>query len=438
MASTVSETALEKAGEAAVLGALVQNAAALSLHWVYDQKEIANYVAENKNEPAFCGATKSSYIFNKKSGDISFEGELLLIILRIIKDKQTLDVPEFIQRLLSTFGPGGSYHGYVDSTIRGTVLNLMNNDVEFGRLVGKYAREFHFPRALMGACYQKMKKVAMTIGSSSTSSVELDDETRAKLVVETTTIANTACPEVSSEQLKGFIALSSEIATMYAKPIGSSSTQCAGFASVIPLVVHHAGLPEFNSVLQQSIRLLQANDDSVIWESFGGRVLEAVLLGKSLIKAINANLLHLDQPFRGFIEAAVAHARNPTSEDDYLAVATSMGTACDLQQGVPVGLYLLLRFHTQHSNFSLLPSSYYTDVMNANMLVGGDTTARGLLMGAIAAALHPRSFYSNRWLYQMDENIREEAKSLVSHIHQTPTVSQDSDHVHVEVHPAHN
>lgn len=116
---------------AAILGALVADAAALGLHWLYDSERIAQiektkglvFLQPDANDYA----DVSGYFAHgkKQAGDSSAYGELCLLMLRHIARHGKFYRVDYQSEYRSYFGPGGGYQGYIDSPMRVTLQTLL-------------------------------------------------------------------------------------------------------------------------------------------------------------------------------------------------------------------------------------------------------------------------------------------------------------------------
>lgn len=116
---------------AAILGALVADAAALGLHWNYDPariKEVADAhggaafvpvdAAHHEGVPAYfahalrCDGMQSQY------------GEVLRLAMRSMLDHDGFDGAAYRVAFVAYFGAGGAYQGYIDRPTRGMLENM--------------------------------------------------------------------------------------------------------------------------------------------------------------------------------------------------------------------------------------------------------------------------------------------------------------------------
>ena len=116
--------------EAALIGAYVADAAALGFHWLYDPARIADLA---QGDPAFrepdavdFEGYKGVFVHpGKRAGDLSQYGaQLRVAVQSMLSTGGRFDVADFQDRFAATFGPGGSWVGYIDKATKGTLANL--------------------------------------------------------------------------------------------------------------------------------------------------------------------------------------------------------------------------------------------------------------------------------------------------------------------------
>ncbi len=116
---------------AAILGALIADAASLGLHWLYDPERIAQ-IEKTKglvflHPDASNYADTSGYFAHgaKAIGDSSAYGELCVLMLRHLAQHGEFSRVHYQTEYRSHFGPGGPYIGYIDSPTRQTLQRLL-------------------------------------------------------------------------------------------------------------------------------------------------------------------------------------------------------------------------------------------------------------------------------------------------------------------------
>lgn len=122
-----------------LIGGLVADAASLGLHWLYDVERLNKVVKAHNSQPAFLPVNKSHYQGDvgyfahghKHSGMLSQYGESLrLMIVSMNACNGQFNMESVQQNFKETFGPGGSYQGYIDKPTAGTLENLSNGQTK--------------------------------------------------------------------------------------------------------------------------------------------------------------------------------------------------------------------------------------------------------------------------------------------------------------------
>ncbi|QUJ76092.1 ADP-ribosylglycohydrolase family protein [Sulfitobacter albidus] len=122
-----------------LFGALIADAAALGLHWLYDPARIAE-IADRRGGAAFCPVDETQYhdakgIFvhhARSDGMLSQYGEVLALALRSIATEGAFDATAYRTAFAAHFGAGGSYQGYIDRPTRGALDNIAAERDETG------------------------------------------------------------------------------------------------------------------------------------------------------------------------------------------------------------------------------------------------------------------------------------------------------------------
>lgn len=118
---------------AAMLGALVADAAALGLHWIYDQQRVGE-IADRRGTAAFIPVRKAHFEGVKgffahgarARGMSSQYGECLRLTMRVMDAQNNgFDMSAYQAAFAGHFGMGGAYVGYIDRPTRETVANIL-------------------------------------------------------------------------------------------------------------------------------------------------------------------------------------------------------------------------------------------------------------------------------------------------------------------------
>lgn len=116
---------------AAILGALVADAAALGLHWLYDPVRIAEIEAAKglvflPPDAVNYAGTKGYFAHaGKAAGDPSGYGEVCLLMLQHLAKHGDFQRIEYQAEYRAHFGPGGAFVGYIDAPTRFTLHTLL-------------------------------------------------------------------------------------------------------------------------------------------------------------------------------------------------------------------------------------------------------------------------------------------------------------------------
>ncbi|HVW63540.1 MAG TPA: ADP-ribosylglycohydrolase family protein [Nitrosospira sp.] len=116
---------------AAILGALVADAASLGLHWLYDPDRISRIAADRglvflqPDMDDYSGAKGYFAHGGKTAGDSSSYGETCLLMLAHLARHGGFNRVAYQAEFRSHFGPGGAYIGYVDTPMRATLHTLL-------------------------------------------------------------------------------------------------------------------------------------------------------------------------------------------------------------------------------------------------------------------------------------------------------------------------
>lgn len=121
---------------AAILGALVGDAASLGLHWLYDAARIAEIETNNElvfrqpNATDYAGVSGFFAHGGKQAGESTAYGEACLLMLKHLANHGQFNRAAYQLEYRTHFGPGGEYAGYVDSPTRQTLRILLPLDLD--------------------------------------------------------------------------------------------------------------------------------------------------------------------------------------------------------------------------------------------------------------------------------------------------------------------
>lgn len=117
----------------ALLGALTADAAAMGLHWLYDQRRIAEIAGpapefRAPNAADFLGPEGKPLGYfahgGKRAGEPSHYGAQMLAMAASLARAGGYDAEEYAKAFREAFGPGGGWSGYIDRPTRETLANM--------------------------------------------------------------------------------------------------------------------------------------------------------------------------------------------------------------------------------------------------------------------------------------------------------------------------
>lgn len=166
------------------------------------------------------------------------------------------------------------------------------------------------------------------------------------------------------------------------KEWGSLSPDFAGASRIAPIVFFAENKKDGirDSIIQTKIT---HNDDRVIWTAeFYARVAYLVLDKKSPTIAIEKAAEEMNNPW---IDQNIFKASEHLSFAPVEAIK-KLGQSCSVQFAFPSTLYLIMKFENK-----------YKDAMIENVMAGGDSAGRGLIVGMILGAYNENEI-PEKWI----------------------------------------
>jgi len=174
----------------------------------------------------------------------------------------------------------------------------------------------------------------------------------------------------------------------------SGSNDFAGLARMAPLLLSLADGSEDAFVAAAREQCALTHGDSVLLEAgdFFARVLHAVANGASVESALDraASRNYAVLPVVDWMGAARARL----AADDPAATVAELGATCHVRDAFPSTIFLLLRFGTS-----------LRETLVENAMAGGDSSARGMMLGAILGARDGAGAIPESWLSAMEATV---------------------------------
>lgn len=274
--------------------------------------------------------------------------------------------------------------------------------------------------AVRGFVFRSLRGVVESSGS-------VVGATQAALAAATEAALRAAVPTVSADGVANVLSAALKLDELAMRDVGSDDNESNALAKLPAIVAHYAGHPGMLHAVTEATKQTANNDEALTWAVWVARILEAVILGVPFPDAVRVNLPRLDQPYRSMVEHAVKLA---AEEADPVAGVGKLGVSCPLAYAVPAAIYLLSRSGG---------AAPYATVVRENIAAGGDSAGRGIIVGAISAALNDKVVgggVPDEWLAKLVPSLRSELLALAAGIHAPVHGEVVTDHVGVHKTPS--
>ncbi len=345
-----------------ILGALVADAAAMGLHWIYDQTRIQ---AVAPHAPEFLTPDPKIYdgvpaFFahpNRSAGAFSQYGEQAMVMLRTLAtSREEYETADFVDGFGRHFGYGGAYVGYIDHATRDTLDNM-----------------------------RRFEDAAFTCAQS------LPFEGNAKKVKSLVAKALPLLARHSGDKLRAAYrdALLQEDASVIAfgdplidaladlpRPTGAMDLQLPAIAKLPALVAVQvaqgvSGGSSFDDAISSAVRVTSDHPTAVEYGMISAHMMAAALTGGTVFEATSAARAVAGPKALSLLDEALAMTTTSNA-----AATKHFGMACDLPFGVPSATH----------NIANAPT--FTAAIRQNIYSGGDSCGRAILVGAVMGAVH--------------------------------------------------
>ncbi len=354
-------SALQNRAKNLVIGALTADAAAMGLHWIYDQAHIAKIAPD---APEFYAPDAANYAGvpaffahpTRHVGDPSQYGEQLLVMMRaLLANGGAYDADLYAAAFRAHFGYGGAYVGYIDHATRDTLDN--HRRAEDAALARAQALPFDGPAGVTRAMVTK----AMALRSKfDGDALRAEFEQAVRLTHDDDAVV-----------AHGFSVLEEILASPPAS--GAHDAQLPAIAKLPALVARLAQAEDaiFADAVASAVRTTSDHPEAAAFGMVSARMMQAAVLTGDLEAVIAAARTHGTAQTNALLDDALSR-----KGQDNRAVTAHFGMACDLTYGVPSALH------------NLATAADYASAVRANIMAGGDTCGRAILLGGVMGALH--------------------------------------------------
>jgi len=167
---------------------------------------------------------------------------------------------------------------------------------------------------------------------------------------------------------------------------GSESTELGGAARIAPILValRHEDAPVIIGAARAQTALTHGTPEVVEAAEWLARTVFLLLRGVSVASAIRASL---NFPYKTLPAETILARVESLRDRPTLEAVKELGQSCPLDKAFPAVLLILL----QHGD-------NLETALEQNVQAGGDSAARGMVLGTILGAAHGRRAIPERWL----------------------------------------
>ncbi len=167
---------------------------------------------------------------------------------------------------------------------------------------------------------------------------------------------------------------------------GSSSDELGGLSRVAPLIFYHFDDPSLHRYIERQTMLTHNNDALNNYGNFIVDLLLELIIGKPLLESIR----NVSQNYP-VIEATIQRLEARLT-DDTTEVIKDIGQSCSSQFAFPASMFFILKYPTR-----------FDEAMKQNVLSGGDSAGRGMLIGMILGATLGYSSIPIDWIKNLND-----------------------------------
>lgn len=163
--------------------------------------------------------------------------------------------------------------------------------------------------------------------------------------------------------------------------LGSSSDELGGYARVAPLIFYHFDDPNLKRYVEEQTRLTHNNDTLLAYSQFFTDLILELIIGKPLNKSIETLIESYPSVKKHYLNII------NRLDEDTTSVIKDIGQSCASPFAVPATLYIILKY-----------ADHYEEAMKANVLAGGDSAGRGMVIGMVLGAYLGIFAIPNQWV----------------------------------------
>lgn len=175
---------------------------------------------------------------------------------------------------------------------------------------------------------------------------------------------------------------------------GSGSRDLSVVGRMVPLIyAYHNDMDKMMEFVKLHTVFTHMNRELVESAAYFNELILAVSMGAEIGRAVEEIALAYSETVQKWVKEGVSKA-----EKESIEAIKELGQSCSVEGGFAAVIYLLVRF------------SDFQEAMEANVLVGGDSAARGILVGAVLGA------HGGMEVIPFNYNAMNEADSIAKYI----------------------
>lgn len=175
-------------------------------------------------------------------------------------------------------------------------------------------------------------------------------------------------------------------------PSGIDDDQNPAVALLPAILAEYHGKTNLPEMIVRSMQVTSVNDVASAYSAAFADVLSRVMQNEPLSEALKAGAVSADEAIKTDLLGALS-----TADDNSTEYAGLMGRACHLPTAGPIIFHIL-----KHSDS-------YRDAVERNILAGGDSAGRSILLGAIMGRVHGIATQTGiplSWTLQLDDAVK--------------------------------
>lgn len=166
---------------------------------------------------------------------------------------------------------------------------------------------------------------------------------------------------------------------------GSSSDELGGISRVAPLIFYHFDDPQLHHLIETQTRMTHNSDTLLIFSQFTVKVVLELIIGKSLNESLG-QISKLYPTIDNLISKLSARM-----DEDTVSVVKDIGQSCSCLFAFPSALYIAMKYPND-----------FKEAMRQNVLAGGDSAGRGMLIGMLLGAQQGYSKIPEDWIRNLN------------------------------------